>query len=543
MIPFNISDEQPINTSAMMVGGMGRSAFRMSRWIARQRRAKRLENTGLLKDALSVYRGGEAVKGDSQHLHELIRDLTGTTDLSAGKDFIFLGDRSDFSFFWRREKGKNIILDKQMIEQIPDAELKERVKSVMAMGVLDGSLLESKAGFTLSQKGEKLIYQMDFIMRRLKKNLNVSETVLETFEAEKSVMKSDRIDAALKALGIDPAIYDGCNRATLNTGTLLIKEMEDQTLFFVPTTGRSMQVLIPNDNLVRLDERTFAAFIRPDEKFFIKNRNGAAEQISGKDLFSYFDSKNKTKEIKDLEQMKVAMNGPEEELATAADPSRQGEEWIVSDETGNEFLFSVKNEISLPDGTEALVLQGGKGQADIILPKSAIGDVALPARESTSIPPLDPERIKAFWAKNEGLRSQLPKTEELIFRPGNYKEFSDSFSVQAGRNSSFEKITFSKAEGTVLQDGSLAVNLKDGAKIKSGAYSQTLTKSGADAIMKAYGAGQSASAASAAAAAVKTMPVIDPATAAAKTVMQVAAKTFQTAQTAQQAGQALSQKL
>jgi len=528
MIPMHLSDEQSVNSTMMMVGGLGRGAFRMARWLARHR--KRLEKPDkgneLLKDALSVYRGGEMKgSGSEEALKDLIRDLSGTRDISAGEQFIFTGEKTDLSFFWKREGGGAAILPKSSVMAIPDEVLRDQVSSILAEGVLAGSLAEGPSGWSLTRKGEQEIYRMDFVKERLKSELVFSEAALGDLSAEKERILHDRIDTALLKAGIDPARYEGYNRATLNKQTLFVREFDDQIQFHIPGTGRRGGMLIPKSDLFDLNEKTYAVFLHPEKAYFISEKPGAIKRVSGQELFARLEDKNK----KDLARLKTIVEAKGDNLALVIDPSRAGESWLICDRHLNDFVFTAKGEAILPSGTEVIVLDG-MGRGDFVMPKSAIDTVAVPQDQAEAFLQIrDPEKVAAFWEAQSGLDSQLPESGELMIRAGSFSETAEAYEVQTA-GSGFEHVVIAKSDGRMLPDGSLAVRIReDSALLRSGQYSQTITKDGTQAVLKVYGGTAMGKAAGISAA----IPAVDPVSAGAKAVMQAAGGA------AQAAGQAI----
>lgn len=522
MIPMHLSDEQSVNSTMMMVGGLGRGAFRMARWLSRHKKSVEKPDNGLIKDALSVYRGGDvksAGAGDKEALRSLIRDLSGARDISAGEHFVFSGERTDLSFFWKRNGQGCVLMPQSLLDTIPDNALKERAASVLAGAVLDGSLIKQPDGWQITRKGELEIYRMDFVKARLKSELNLSQDALIQLSGDKRKILHDRIDAALLKAGINPERYAGCNRATLNKDTLFIKDFQDQMQFYIPGTGRRGQMLLPKEDLFELDQKTLAVFLNPEKSYFISEQPGSLKRVSGEKLFARLDNKNR-KDLSNLQKMGSLMEVDSDKLAISMDPSRAGESWIICDRHLNEYILTAKGEALLPGGVEVIVLDGG-GRGDLLLPKSAI-DVAAVPREQTEVflQSRDPEKVAAFWKTQKGLDQQLPGSGELLIRAGSFKETAAAYEVKTA-GSGFETVAIAKEDGRVLSDGSLAVRVKEGgALLKSGQYSQAITRDGTQAVLKAYGG----TAIGKSSAVTASLPVADPVSAGTKVVMQAAAK-------------------
>lgn len=539
MIPMHLSDEQAVNSTMMMVGGFGRGAFRLARWISRHQPrglAPGEEAGSLLKDALSVYRGGEAVEGRRGPLQELIRDLSGTEDISAGQDFVFTGSRGDLSYFWRRSGKSPVFMPAGALSSIPDPELKTKTLSVLAEGVLKGELTRETwpEGWSITVKGEREILKMPFVKERLKEELHFSQAALAGLEEKEGAIRMDRIDQALKTAGIDPARYAGCGRATLNKNSLFIGEQKDGMLFYIPGTGRREQMLVPKSDLLKLDQKTYAVFFSPEKDYFLKDAQGGIKALKGKLLFKRFDNKSSAQTLSEL---KTLMDKPED-LIGAIDPSRAGEKWILTDQGLKEHLFTAKGEGKTPGGGEVIILDG-KGGGDLLLPKEAIGAVAVPEQRGEEyLKTRNPEEIAGFWEKNPALSAQLENRGELIIRPEAFEEKADCFVIGPRDTKGFMRVSVSKGDCRILENGSLAVELKEetGALLKAGSYSQSVTREGAQSILKSLGGKAMEPVALAEAApALLTTPV----SAGAKVIMEAA----KTASQAVGLSQSLSQRL
>ena len=174
---LNVTEEQSVN-SAFNLTAQGISAgFRFSSWLEKRKTKQANEAdlqaqknaTELRSDACSYYRGGYVQNADEPQMQELINDLRGTEFTRADGNFIFLGDKSDLSYFWKKnEANENIILPRSCIESIEDNSIKRGTLSALTQAKEKGFLTFDGEAYALTEKGKEAVLDPGFIANRLK---------------------------------------------------------------------------------------------------------------------------------------------------------------------------------------------------------------------------------------------------------------------------------------------------------------------------------------------------------------------------------------
>lgn len=174
---LNVTEEQSVN-SAFNLTAQGISAgFRFSSWLEKRKTKQTNEadlqaqkNAAELRsDACSYYRGGYVQNADEPQMQELINDLRGTEFTRADGNFVFLGDKSDLSYFWKKnEANENIILPRSCIESIEDKSVKRGTLSVLTQAKEKGFLTFDGEAYALTEKGKEAVLDPGFIANRLK---------------------------------------------------------------------------------------------------------------------------------------------------------------------------------------------------------------------------------------------------------------------------------------------------------------------------------------------------------------------------------------
>ncbi len=287
---LNISNEQEVNQALNLCELGGRAAFHLGAWIQKHS-AKISAETTLLENATSYFRGGHYTAGETE-MRELIHDLAGTDDARLDGNFVWLGDRSDLSVFWRKTDAKHHTTVAQSAIDSLDEKLRAKVKKTLSAARVDGLIgfNPTDGKWTLTDKGKNYILRPAFVTQRLEKEckaLGIAAVVLN--DAAKDEL-NDRINRRLSELGLEGK-YDGCDRITLNKEMLYLGSDDTDHRFYLPGTKRKEQVFIPKDDVIELDDKTYAAFLRPKETYTV---SGAAfPTLSGTELFRHFDNKNK----------------------------------------------------------------------------------------------------------------------------------------------------------------------------------------------------------------------------------------------------------
>ena len=174
---LNVTEEQSVN-SAFNLTAQGISAgFRFSSWLEKRKTKQANEadlqaqkNAAELRsDACSYYRGGYVQNADEPQMQELINDLRGTEFTRADGNFVFLGDKSDLSYFWKKnEANENIILPRSCIESIEDKSVKRGTLSALTQAKEKGFLTFDGEAYALTEKGKEAVLDPGFIANRLK---------------------------------------------------------------------------------------------------------------------------------------------------------------------------------------------------------------------------------------------------------------------------------------------------------------------------------------------------------------------------------------
>lgn len=174
---LNVTEEQSVN-SAFNLTAQGISAgFRFSSWLERRKTKQSADAdiqaqkkaAELRSDACSYYRGGYVQNADEPQMQELINDLRGTDFTRADGNFIFLGDKSDLSYFWKKnEANENIILPRSCIESIEDNSIKRGTLSALTQAKEKGFLTFDGEAYALTEKGKEAVLDPGFIANRLK---------------------------------------------------------------------------------------------------------------------------------------------------------------------------------------------------------------------------------------------------------------------------------------------------------------------------------------------------------------------------------------
>lgn len=124
---------------------------------------------GLLEDACSYYRGGFVKNGAEPKMQELIADLRGTEFTRADGNFIFLGDKSDLSYFWKKnENNEPLVLLRSYVDSIEDPGIKRGTISALTQAKERGFLTFDGEAYALTKKGKEAVLDPGFIANRLK---------------------------------------------------------------------------------------------------------------------------------------------------------------------------------------------------------------------------------------------------------------------------------------------------------------------------------------------------------------------------------------
>lgn len=292
----NISDEQSLNAALALTTEGVTNSFRFTRWIIRHRDLLKINESGtnkLLDNACSMYRGGY-YEGDGEKLRELFTSLAQGTETQKDGNFVFLGDDTDLSYFWKKTgKHEYVTLSDETISQIDDTKLRYKVKKSLDMAYLNGKLNYDKGVYELNSSGNAYIHSPDFIEKRLRGEGAYFSKASEALEDIDETIKADKLKLRLSELGLE-GVYDDHYRITLNRDKLYIGQSEGNMQFFVPGTKRKMTVSIPSSDVIKLDENTYCAFLKKSGTYSVNN-GGKNERLDSSFLLKHFELKSKNR--------------------------------------------------------------------------------------------------------------------------------------------------------------------------------------------------------------------------------------------------------
>ena len=318
MMPMHVTSEESLNSTTQVyaTGALAavkavrltaKATVKTAKWtgrfIAKHHTKPGTTAEELIKDACSAYRGGFVKNANDPEVSSMVNDLAGDGSEKLDGRFFFTGDRTDLSYFWRRaDKNSACVMPKTLIEDIDDPELKSKVTSTLTKARMDGYIIPTQDAYVITPKGEKLIYDTNFITDRLKKEVGILSDAGEQLE-------KDRINATLKARGIDPAKYDGYDRATVNKRMLKIGETDTGDVkYYVPGTKRKLTVEIPKKDTIDIDGQTEGIFLDPKKDYKVAENGGQSRMIKGDELFRHYDNKNERITAEDID---TAFRNPE----------------------------------------------------------------------------------------------------------------------------------------------------------------------------------------------------------------------------------------
>ena len=174
---LNVTEEQSIN-SAFNLTSQGISAgIHFNNWLEKRKKEKTAQAVSetakkaeeLRSDACSYYRGGYVQNANEPQMQELIRDLRGTEFTRADGNFIFLGDKSDLSYFWKKnEQNENVVLLRSYVDSIEDVSVKRGTISALTQAKEKGFLTFDGEAYALTEKGKTAVLDPGFIANRLR---------------------------------------------------------------------------------------------------------------------------------------------------------------------------------------------------------------------------------------------------------------------------------------------------------------------------------------------------------------------------------------
>ena len=508
----HVTDEAGINSAMMLAGAGAHGAYHLAKFCVKhelqKRKAKKTTEADdtLISDACSAYRGGTTTSNDPE-IHTLLQDLTGSPDLgNAGeKPFFWTGERGDLSYFWKKdEQGKPVVLKNETIEGIEDEAVRTGVRSTVAQARMEGLLNRSGDDYFLTDAGKKVILNPTFIKKRLVRECELYGIANENLDEIRKELENDRIDKKLAELG-RTGEFEGCDRVTLNKQRLLVDDTaEDVVRFYVPSTARKKTVDIPKEDLIELDEKTFAAFLRKDKQYLV---NGELKPET--DVFHYFENKNKKDRIRDAadrgeQAAKTEAAAEETETKTAAD-ILAGDEEISSkagdgldtgdpayvifpegpDHEAEVVPYKVDHTIDTKDGKHLYLVPEDPTRGDLLLPAEAenhlfFGDGGLAIMQID----LFPEEIAKYAYLLEPQTDVVNQSKLQV--PQSHYELTENGFLVHPKDAPWESVLLKAEDVSVQADGNAVLNLHSNATydVKTGDVSYTVTGRGAEKLLQ-----------------------------------------------------------
>ena len=498
----HITDEQGINSAMMLAGTGAHGAYSLAKFCVKRelqkRKAKRAAETEteLVSDACSAYRGGTTTSNNPE-VHTLLQDLTGSPEMAnaSEKPFFWTGERGDLSYFWKKdEQGKPVVLKNETIEGIEDETVRAGVRSTMAQARMEGLLNRNGNDYILTDAGRNAILDPAFIKKRLVRECELYGIANENLDRIRKELENDRIDQKLAELG-RTGEFEGCDRVTLNKPRLLVDDTaEDVVRFYVPSTARKKTVDIPKEDLIELDEKTIAAFLRKDKQYLV---NGELKPET--EVFRYFENKNKTARMRD-----AADRGERDARAevaaseTAADVSTGGTRngldtgntaWVVFPEGPDREMeivpYKVDHTVSTDGGTHLYLVPENPSRGDLLLPAEAEGHLIFNsetvAEEHTTLFPEDINNYARLLAPQTDVASE----SMLQVSKSHYELVENGFMVHP-KDAPWESVLLKAEDVSVQADGSAVFNLRSSAtyEVRSGDVSYTVTGRGAENLLR-----------------------------------------------------------
>ncbi len=335
MMPIHVSGEDSIDNSLYLSTESGTGLHKLVQFIQKHLPKAAAETAStVLEEALSLYRGGAYNKAMEAQLTELMEALSGLDNVK-GRAFEFYGNRTDLSFFWRKdEAGNRPVLSKTEIESIPNEELRRKVEQTMTKCYIDGVLdLDFQKGtYTITDRGIESIYKADFIENRIGREVRGLEQAEELQQSA----------ARMAERG-----FAGCNRVTIDIESLGAVETENGLFSRVPNTKGRSYIELQKGSYFPLNEKTVEAYINPTESYMLLDKAGAPQElINGAELSSFY-------EIKKQARTDIATT-PKTELPQAVPQKRAAykvgdEVWATSQYEAGVRLAPYTVEYAIPD--------------------------------------------------------------------------------------------------------------------------------------------------------------------------------------------------
>ena len=174
---FNVTEEQSVNGAFNLISQGASAAKSLYSWLEKRKQndLKQSElnveqaKTDIRSDACSYYRGGYVANPNETEFKALENGLRGTEFTRADGNFVFLGDKSDLSYFWKKnENNESVVLLRSYVDGIEDASVKRGTISALTQAKEKGFLTFDGEAYALTAKGKEAVLDPGFIANRLK---------------------------------------------------------------------------------------------------------------------------------------------------------------------------------------------------------------------------------------------------------------------------------------------------------------------------------------------------------------------------------------
>ena len=192
---LNVTEEQSVNGAFNLISQGISAGTRFHSWLERKKEKEKREAEyqekqteiqakkdaveaelqakkdamEIRSDACSYYRGGYVANPNEAEFKALENGLRGTEFTRADGNFIFLGDKSDLSYFWKKnERNESLVLERSCIDSIEDKSIRRGTLSAFTQAKEKGFLTFDGNAYALTEKGKEAILAPGFIADRLK---------------------------------------------------------------------------------------------------------------------------------------------------------------------------------------------------------------------------------------------------------------------------------------------------------------------------------------------------------------------------------------
>ena len=174
---LQVTEEQSVNGAFNLISQGASAAKSLYSWLEKRKQndPKQSElnveqaKTDIRSDACSYYRGGYVANPNEAEFKALENGLRGTEFTRADGNFVFLGDKSDLSYFWKKnENNESVVLLRSYIDGIEDASVKRGTISALTQAKEKGFLTFDGEAYALTAKGKEAVLDPGFIANRLK---------------------------------------------------------------------------------------------------------------------------------------------------------------------------------------------------------------------------------------------------------------------------------------------------------------------------------------------------------------------------------------